>query len=253
MRGVRPVPAALPDVPADRRGVGIASRTDRGDAFGRRGHGRGRRHVRDVHGPLPRVPRVRGRLPLARAVRPDDGARPRAGRAAPTPARAVPCGGSVSTSCSRTARCCGSRRSSSRSVRPFLPQRIRALAPRAARAFATAAARRPNRRRERTSAARWPCSPAACRTGGSARSTAPRSACSRATAGASSCRVSQRCCGALRRTTDGSTRRAGSRGATRARSPGVDHVIVNAAGCGAHLQELRRARREGAALARSTT
>ena len=88
--GVWPVPPPLSDVPADRRGVGVAARTDHGHAVGRRGHGRRRRHVRRVHGPVPGVPRVRGRLPVARAVRPDDGARARPGGTAPHPPRAVP-------------------------------------------------------------------------------------------------------------------------------------------------------------------
>ena len=87
---VWPVPPPLSDVPADRRGVGVAARTDHGHAVGRRGHGRRRRHVRRVHGPVPGVPCMRGRLPVARAVRPDDGARARPGGTAPHPPRAVP-------------------------------------------------------------------------------------------------------------------------------------------------------------------
>ena len=43
-----------------------------------------------VHGPLPRVPRVRGRLPVARAVRADDGGGADADRTAPFAAREVP-------------------------------------------------------------------------------------------------------------------------------------------------------------------
>ena len=72
---VRAVPAALSDVPAHRRGDGVPPRAHRRDARGRRRHRRGRRHLRLVHGPMPRLPGVRGRLSLARAVRPHDGAR----------------------------------------------------------------------------------------------------------------------------------------------------------------------------------
>ncbi len=75
VRRVRPVPAALPDLPRDRRGVGLTPRTHHRDAFGRGGPLRTRRDLRAVHGSVPRVSRVRGRVPVARPVRPDDGTR----------------------------------------------------------------------------------------------------------------------------------------------------------------------------------
>ncbi len=90
VRRVRPVPPPLPDVPGDRRGVGLAARTDRRDAFGRRGPVRTRRDVRRIHGSVPRLSRVRGRVPLACAVRPNGRARSRADRAAPNATSAVP-------------------------------------------------------------------------------------------------------------------------------------------------------------------
>ncbi len=49
----------------------------------------GRRHVRRLHGSVPGVPGLRGRLPVARAVRPDDGTGARPGGTAPEPACAV--------------------------------------------------------------------------------------------------------------------------------------------------------------------
>ena len=218
VRGVRPVPPPLPDVPADRRGVGVAARADRRHAFGRRGNGRGRRHVRDVHGPVPGVSRVRGRLSVARAVRPDDGARARPGGTAPHPPRAVP-------AVARTGRRAPpSRAPADRDVppadRPAVPAaphaRARAAPDVAVRA---AAANHGTSSRERTSAEPSPSSPGACRTGGSTRSTAPRSACWPATAGAWSFPASNAAAERSPRTTDGSTRPAGSRVATRARSP----------------------------------
>ncbi len=81
---------ALPDVPIDRRGVGVAARPDRGDAGGAGGPRVDGRDVRRVHGSLPRLPGVRGRLSVARAVRPDDGGGADADRARPFAPRTVP-------------------------------------------------------------------------------------------------------------------------------------------------------------------
>ena len=75
----------------------------------------GRRHVRRVHGPVPGVPSVRGRLPVARAVRPDDGAGARPGGTAPQPPRAVPPLARTRRRAAASRRSCGSPRSSSRS------------------------------------------------------------------------------------------------------------------------------------------
>jgi len=80
LRGVRAVPPPLPDLPADRRGIRVAPWAHRRDAGGEPGRGRARWHVRLVHGRVPGVPGMRGRVPIARAVRPDDGGRPRADR-----------------------------------------------------------------------------------------------------------------------------------------------------------------------------
>jgi glycolate oxidase FAD binding subunit len=81
VRGLRAVPAALPDLPAHRRGVRVAARAYRRHARRLRGPGRGGRALHGVHGPVPFVPCLRGRVPLARALRPHDGAGPLPGRA----------------------------------------------------------------------------------------------------------------------------------------------------------------------------
>ncbi len=86
LRGLRAVPPALSDVQADGRGTAIASRQDRGHADHSRRARAGRHHVRGVHGCLPRLSSVRGRLPLACPVRPHDGGGPRAGGTAQVPA-----------------------------------------------------------------------------------------------------------------------------------------------------------------------
>ena len=168
VRRVRSLPSPLPDLPVDRRGVGVAPRTDRGDAF-RRGRHRGRRrHVRELHGPVPGVPRVRRRVPVARAVRPDDGARAGPGRTAPQPPRPV-------------AAMARPRRRASASGAPSgrdVPATDRATVPAAtdARAGAHAhvavrapAARDRAARGRRMSGGRWRSSPDACRIAGSTR------------------------------------------------------------------------------------
>jgi len=82
VRGVRSVPAALPHLPRHRGGVGVTAWADRGDAFGGRGAVGARWDVRALHGSLPRVPSLRGRLSVARTVRSDGRTRARPGRAA---------------------------------------------------------------------------------------------------------------------------------------------------------------------------
>src|SRR6476619_4318647 len=89
LRRVRPVPAALPDLSPDGGGIRVTPGADRGDAR-RAGWDRDPGpDLRGLHGPLPRVQGMRGRVPLARSVRPDDGGGPGADRAAPDPARAA--------------------------------------------------------------------------------------------------------------------------------------------------------------------
>ena len=86
MRGVRAVPAALPDLPGDGRGVGVAARADRGDACRPLRRSPARRRLHPLHGPVRAVPRLRGGLPVVGAVRPPDGRRarhPRQGDALP--------------------------------------------------------------------------------------------------------------------------------------------------------------------------
>src|SRR5918999_6612767 len=87
---MRPVPTALPDVPADGRRVGVAARPDHGDAGGPGGPRGDGRDVRPVHGSVPRLPRVRGRLSVARALRTDDGSGANADRTAPASPCEVP-------------------------------------------------------------------------------------------------------------------------------------------------------------------
>ena len=233
---VWPVPPPLSDVPADRRGVGVAARTDHGHAVGRRGHGRRRRHVRRVHGPVPGVPCMRGRLPVARAVRPDDGARRASRSNRSAPAARGSSGGSDWTSCCRIPRSFGPPRSSSPS-------------PGRSCHAACARSRHAGHRRSRgcrgvtepaggrTSVGRSPSSPGACRIGGSTRSTSPRSASSPETAGASSSRERSACCGALA-AHNGRLDTARTLARRNAKAfAGIDHVIVNSAGCGAHMQD----------------
>ena len=63
MRAVRAVPAALPDVPSDRRGVGVASRAHLAHARGATARRRGRRRVRRLHGRVRAVPGLRAGVP----------------------------------------------------------------------------------------------------------------------------------------------------------------------------------------------
>ena len=184
VRRVRPLPPPLPDVPADRRGVGVAARPDHGDARRSRrarpsSTTRSRRSwtcawscraCEDVcpsHVPFGRM------MERARVqVEPLRSRRARFLRwlgldvVLPHPALL------------RTAAVFQPI------ARPFLPRRMRALAPR------TSVAVRRLPRGDRAAGGRGcprdgrASSPGACRTAGSARSTSPRSACSPATAGA---------------------------------------------------------------------
>ncbi len=90
VRGLRPLPPPLPDLQADGRGVRIAARSHRRHAGGRRRTRGGGRRLRVVHGSVPFVQGVRGRVPLARPLRPDDGGREGADRAPPLSPRAPP-------------------------------------------------------------------------------------------------------------------------------------------------------------------
>ena len=81
LRPLRLLPAELPDLRALARGDGLAARPDLADEGDRRGHGRAQPHGRRALRPLPRLHGVPHLVPLRRAVRPADRARPRAGRA----------------------------------------------------------------------------------------------------------------------------------------------------------------------------
>ena len=196
-----------------------------------------------VHGPVPGVSRVRGRLSLARAVRPDDGARARAGGAAPHPARAVP----------PVARP-GRRAPASRA--PARPRRSCSRSPGRSCRVACARSRRAGRRRSRGCRARRNRPPGDGRPRNRRRPGRMRAGpmvprgeprhdpragpkrLARASSPESSAAAER-----SPRTTDGWTRPAGSRVATPRAFAGVDHVIVNSAGCGAHMQDYGELRR----------
>src|SRR5205823_604455 len=73
VRGLRPVPAALPDLPGDGGGVGVAPRAYRRHAGGSLGGASPRRRFHPLHGPVRAVPGLRGRVPVVGAVRPPHG------------------------------------------------------------------------------------------------------------------------------------------------------------------------------------
>ena len=77
VRQLRAVPAALPDVPRDRRRGVVAARPDLGDARRPLRRRRGHRRLRALHGDVRAVPRLRAGVPQRRAVRPADGGHPR--------------------------------------------------------------------------------------------------------------------------------------------------------------------------------
>ena len=166
VRRVRAVPAALPDVPAHRRGDGVTARAHRSDARGRRRHRRGRRHLRLVHGSMPRLPGVRGRLPLARAVRPHDGTRAHRAGAPSLAGRAL----RAMVRARRRAAEAGADPPRRRAAadRPSVHAPPRAGADPATRVAVRGGCRRPpSRPKGSRSAARSPCCRAACRIGGS--------------------------------------------------------------------------------------
>ena len=109
VRGLRAVPAALPDVPRHGRGGAVAARADRRDARRAVARRADRRRVRALHGDLRAVPRLRAGVPERRAVRPPDGGHPRRARPSGTASRR---GGSGRRSpCSAaTGRCSPGRR-----------------------------------------------------------------------------------------------------------------------------------------------
>ena len=76
LRQLRPVPAALPHLPGDGGGGGVATGPHRSHARRAVAGRRGRPRVRVVHGRVRAVPRVRDGMPLGRAVRPADGGHP---------------------------------------------------------------------------------------------------------------------------------------------------------------------------------
>ena len=82
VRRVRPLPPALPDLPGVGARIGVAARTDRGDARSRaRGRAR-RRRVHRVDGDMRAVPRLRSRVPVVGAVRAPHGRHARGARRA---------------------------------------------------------------------------------------------------------------------------------------------------------------------------
>ena len=103
------LPAALPDVPRDGRGDRIAPRADRGDARGQRGPRAARRRVHRRDGRVHPVPRLRGRVPVGRAVRSPHGGHPHRARAAAVAGRAASSRPSRSAACSRTGGCSAPR------------------------------------------------------------------------------------------------------------------------------------------------
>ena len=94
LRVVRAVPARVPDLPRHRPRDRVTARTDRGDARGRARRRADRRRVHRRDGCLPRVSRLRGRVPVRRAVRSPHGGRPHRARAATVPRAAGSSSGS---------------------------------------------------------------------------------------------------------------------------------------------------------------
>ena len=138
VRAVRAVPAALPDVPGHRRGVGVAARSHRADAPGAVVGRARRRRVRGLHGRVRAVPRLRDRVPRRRAVRPAHGRRHGTrwsthGRATsrgggePATARsadhALVLAGSTALGVAQRAVCCSAPVAASRAPRRSLPVR----------------------------------------------------------------------------------------------------------------------------------
>ena len=116
LRGVRAVPARVPDLPGHRARDRVAARADRRDAGGAARRRADRRRVRRGDGRVRGVPRLRGRVPVVGAVRPPDGRAP-APRSQPTAlrGRGGPPSGSATGSCSRATRCSSRSRGCSRS------------------------------------------------------------------------------------------------------------------------------------------
>ena len=83
VRGLRAVPAALPDVPGHGRGGALTARTHRRDARRAVARGRSRRRVRALHGDVRAVPWLRAGVPERGSLRPPHGGHPhRLGRRA---------------------------------------------------------------------------------------------------------------------------------------------------------------------------
>ena len=101
LRALRPLPRLLPDLLRARHRDGLAARPHLPDQVARRGAHRADRLDGRAPRPLPRLPRVRDRVSVRRAVRPAHRGRARRDRA---PAAGRPrCGGSSAGS---TSRCC---------------------------------------------------------------------------------------------------------------------------------------------------
>ena len=69
MRALRDLPSPVPDLPCARRGDGLAARPHLPDARGRRGQGGAEPDLSAPSRSLPRLPRVRDRLPLGSPIR----------------------------------------------------------------------------------------------------------------------------------------------------------------------------------------
>ncbi len=109
VHSLRTVSESLPDVSGAGAGDGFAARADSPGAGRGPGPAGNRRELRDAHRSLPRLPRMRDRVSVGRAIRKDTGTCAGADReelfiAAPAPGWRA---GSRTRECSRILQCCG--------------------------------------------------------------------------------------------------------------------------------------------------
>ena len=240
VRRVRAVPPALPDVPGHRPRDRVAARPHRRHARGRVDGAPIDDAFRAHDGDVRAVPRLRGRVPVGRAVRPPDGGharRARARGAAPrVRARAASASGSRSRWCCRATGCCSRSPGCSGSAQRLHLVPTRFGLPTLSAAVAAHAARR--RRRTRDAYLFTGCvmdawqrdvHRAALR--GHARDRRARRAPGRG----------GDCCGALHIHAGRIARGArGWPGASSRRCPGDAPVVVDSAGCGAAMKDYGR-------------
>ena len=253
LRALRLLPADLPDLRAVGRGDGLPARADLPDEGGPRGRADERRDGVAL-GRLPRLHGLRDRLPVRACSTTGSSSRP------------GPRSSAATTAAAATGRCAAlifalfphprrlrllrgplraSRRTGlDRGAAAHRPARAAGAAaggdgePGAPAGQARAAARA--HRRRRASAARSSaCSPAACRARSSRASTPRPRGCCRPRAATWSCPRQQGCCGAL---SVHNGREAEAQGFARRlvdafEATGVEHVVVNAAGCGSTMKE----------------